>query len=164
MSQVSTAQRAEAPALGAMSLGAVIGGTVAGLIDIFAAALINQAPPGLILRFIASGLLGKAALHGGAGTIVLGLVLQIAMALLIAAIYGTASLRLPVLIRRPVSFGALFGVGVFVVMTFVVVPLSAAPHPKHLPTLSDIAPNLAAMVLFGLIVANAQAWAARRRA
>jgi len=39
----------------------VLGGVVAGTLDIGAAALINWASPALILRFVASGLLGKTA-------------------------------------------------------------------------------------------------------
>ena len=37
----------------------VLGGVVAGTLDIGAAALINWASPALILRFVAGGLLGK---------------------------------------------------------------------------------------------------------
>jgi hypothetical protein len=54
----------------------LLGGFVAGTIDIGAAALINVASPILILHFIAGGLLGKAALAGGASAALLGLVLQ----------------------------------------------------------------------------------------
>ena len=136
--------------------GIVVGGTIAGVVDIFAAAAINHINPGIILQFIATGLIGKASLQGGLATMVLGFVLQVGMSLIIAAIYGLASLRLLVLVRRPFSLGALFGVGVFIVMSFVVVPLSAAPHPKHAMSVNAICLNLAAMILFGLIVAVSQ--------
>ena len=151
------------PVLGPVALGIIIGGSIAGIVDIFAASAINHLGPGVILQAIASGLLGKASFRGGLLTIGLGLLLQVAMSLIIAAVYGLASIRLPVLVRRPVSFGALFGVGVFIVMNFVVVPLSAAVHPKHPPSASAIALNLAAMILFGLIVALAQSRMAARR-
>lgn len=137
--------------------GALIGGTVAGVLDIFVAAVINGLGVGVILHAIASGLLGRASFAGGAATIVVGFVLQVAMSLIIAAIYGGAAMRLPVLVRRPASMGALFGVGVFIVMNFVVVPLSAAVHPKHPPSLAVVGLNLLAMILFGLIVALSQA-------
>ncbi len=77
-------------ATGRLILGVVVGGLVAGTVDIFAAAAINAAPPGVILKAIASGLLGHGAFKGGVGTMVLGLVLQWAMSLVIAAIYGAA--------------------------------------------------------------------------
>jgi len=150
------------PTLGPVALGIVVGGSIAGIVDIFAASAINRLGPGVILQAIASGLLGRASFQGGQLTVGLGLGLQLAMSLVIAAIYGLASTRLTVLVRRPISFGALFGVGVFIVMSFVVVPLSAAVHPKHPPTLPFIVLNLAAMIVFGLIVAAAQSWAARR--
>ena len=142
--------------------GVLIGGLVAGVVDIAAAAAINRAPIGLILQAIASGLLGKASFHDGAASETVGFVLQLGMSLIIAAVYGVASTRLPTLIRRPVSMGALYGVGVFIVMNFVVVPLSAA-HMKPKVTLAFIGLNLAAMVLFGLIVALSQAWTAKTK-
>ena len=57
-------------------LAILLGGFVAGTIDIGAAALINIASPILILHFIAGGLLGKVALAGGTSAVLLGLVLQ----------------------------------------------------------------------------------------
>lgn len=168
MGDISVIHPAEAAssdtAYGAVVRGVLIGGVLAGVVDIFAAVLINQAPPGLILRFIASGLVGKMAFQGAGPMMALGFGLQLAMAVLIAATYGAASLRLPALTRHPVSLGALFGVGVFIVMSFIVVPLSAAVHPKHPPSLAAIGQNLAAMVLFGLIVSLSQAWASRAKA
>jgi hypothetical protein len=50
-------------------------------------------------------------------------------------------------------FGALYGVGVFIVMAFVVVPLSAA-YPKPQPSVNGFILNLAANILFGLILAS----------
>ena len=119
-----------------LARGVVAGGLIAGTLDIFVASAINHVGPGVILQAIASGLLGKASFHE-AGTVLLGLGLQWTMSLIIAAIYGLASLRLPALARQPVRFGFLFGVGVFIVMNFVVVPLSAA-YPKPQPSVSGI--------------------------
>lgn len=130
-------------------------GLIAGTTDIFAASLINWISPLIILRAIASGLLGRAAfqggLPGGLPVSLLGLVLQWAMSLLIAAIFVLAARRLSWLIRRWVVAGLLYGMVVFVVMEFVVVPLSAAMKP-HFTALSLIE-NVLAMLLFGLIVA-----------
>ena len=137
-----------------LGLAIAVGGLVAGTLDIFVAALINTVPPGTILQAIASGLLGRASYQGGLGTMGLGLGLQWLMSLIIAKIYVLAGVQLPILFRRPVAMGALYGVGVFVVMNFVVLPLSAAwPKPHH-PSAEAIVLNLAAMLLFGLIVAN----------
>jgi uncharacterized membrane protein YagU involved in acid resistance len=136
-----------------ISLAILIGGLAAGTIDIFSASAINHVGPGIILRAIASGLLGKAAFTGGSSMIVIGLALQWIMSLIIAKIYVLAGTRLPILYRRPVTMGVLYGVGVFLVMNLVVVPLSASPVKHSHPTPLLIGLNLAAMILFGLIVA-----------
>lgn len=132
----------------------LIGGMVAGILDIGAAAAINWRPPVAILRLIASGLLGAKALKGGTSTAVSGFFLQLAMSIVIAAVYGVASLWLPILANMWIICGLAYGVGVFVVMTYVVVPLSAAP-PRPLPGISKIAKDLLAMLGFGLIIAYA---------
>jgi len=133
-------------------LAILLGGLIAGTFDIGAAALINLANPLLILKFVAGGLLGKAALAGGASVELLGLVLQWAMSLIIAALYVFAARWLPVLRRRWLTSGLAYGVVIFVVMNFVVVPLSAwAKWPRF--TAVQFSENMLAMLLFGLIVA-----------
>jgi uncharacterized membrane protein YagU involved in acid resistance len=140
--------------LSQVTLAILAGGLLAGTLDVFVACAINRLPPTTILAAIASGLLGKAAFAGGAGVLILGFVLQEAMSLVIAKIYVLAAIQLPLLLRRPGAMGALYGVGVFAVMNFIVVPLSRAPAPHHPPSPRAIALNLAAMILFGLIVAH----------
>ena len=83
-------------------------------------------PPIAILHSVASGLLGRAAYRGGASTACLGLLLHYFIAFMIVATYSVASRRWPALTRRPVLYGPLYGVIVYGVMNFVVVPLSAA--------------------------------------
>ncbi len=128
------------------------GGFIAGTIDIGAAALINLANPVLILKFVAGGLLGRPALAGGLPVALLGLVLQWAMSLVIAAIYVVAARRLPVLRARWIGCGLAYGVVIFLVMNYVVVPLSAWGKAPGL-TVEKFVENLVAMLLFGLIVA-----------
>ncbi|MEO7682134.1 MAG: hypothetical protein ABIS14_15830 [Sphingomonas sp.] len=127
------------------------GGAVAGTVDVFAAALINRVDPRIVLQAIASGALGKAAFTGGASTMVLGFVLQIIMSIIIAAIFLAAATKFD-LLRWPILSGALYGVGVYCVMTYVVVPLSQA-RANYPASLSAALPDLAAMMVFGLIIA-----------
>lgn len=132
------------------------GGLVAGTIDVGAASLINWISPVQILHFIAAGLLGpRAALAGGASVAVLGLVLQWAMSLVIAAIFVFAAQRLPAIKRDWLRWGLAYGVGIFFVMNYVVLPLSAAMAKPHLPrfTVAHFIENMVAMLLFGVIVA-----------
>ena len=130
------------------------GGVVAGTVDIGAASAIYASSIPFILHSIAGGLLGKRSFEGGAATAMLGLVLQETMGILIAAIYLFV-MRSPIGRLRRWRWwesGALFGVGVFFVMNYVVVPSSAWHRFPHF-TAFLFGANLAAMVLFGLIVA-----------
>jgi hypothetical protein len=141
----------------------LLGGLVAGTLDIFVAAAINHIRVGVILQAIASGLLGRASFSEGQRSMAIGLVAQELMSLAIAAIYVLASIRLPLLRRRPLALGALYGVGIFLVMNFVVVPLSAA-WPRHRPVhMEAVLLNLAAMILFGVIVAACSRFATRSK-
>jgi hypothetical protein len=129
-----------------------LGGLTAGTLDIAAAALINDRNPVFILHAIAGGILGTASFSGGAGTAILGLFLQWAISLAIAAIYVIASRPLPVLCRLWPAGSAAYGVAIFLVMNYVVVPLSAYGRFPHFTAVKAVE-NLLAMLLFGLIVA-----------
>jgi uncharacterized membrane protein YagU involved in acid resistance len=128
----------------------ILAGVVAGTIDIGAACTINRVGPGPILRFIASGLLGAPLPHE-TWVYALGLGLQWLMSIIIAAIFVIAATRVPALLRRWIAAGIAYGIVVYFVMTFVVVPLSRAKSGH--PSLSSFIENLLAMMLFGLIVA-----------
>jgi uncharacterized membrane protein YagU involved in acid resistance len=131
---------------------ALVGGLVAGTLDIGVAAILNSVSPLVVLVFIASGILGKAAYHAGAAGLALGLALQWAMSFAIALIYGLGRERVEVPRRSWVLGGVLYGLVIFLVMSFAVVPLSrAVPQPAF--TLPALVENLLAMILFGLIVA-----------
>jgi len=130
----------------------LLGGLVAGTVDIGAASLINGRSPVFIGQIIAGGLLGKPALEGGMRTAALGVALQWAMSIIIAAIYVLASTRLDALRRSWLLFGVLYGIPVYFVMEYVVVPLSAWHRvPKFAPL--PFAENMLAMMVFGVIVA-----------
>jgi hypothetical protein len=129
------------------------GGLVAGTIDIGAAALITQLSPIFIMKIVAGGLVGRSAFEGGASVAVLGMMLQWAMSVVIAAIFVLAACRMPVLVRRWIASGLAYGVVVYFVMNYVVVPLSALG--KGMPPFDAVkfSENMVAMLLFGLIVA-----------
>jgi uncharacterized membrane protein YagU involved in acid resistance len=140
----------------------VVAGLIAGSVDIGAAALINGASPFLVLRSIASGLFGLQAYAAGNWVVVVGLLLQLAMSVLIAGIFSLATLRQAWLLSRAVLAGVAYGAIVFVVMNIVVVPLSSfAPRPTHI-TLTWLVANIAAMLVFGLLVALIVRWSLHR--
>ncbi len=88
-----------------------------------------------IFQHIASGLLGRASFNGGSATVLLGLLLHFLIAFVLATIYYGASLRFPALIRRAVMCGLLYGVTVYFVMNYLVLPLSAAPKVSDSPAI-----------------------------
>jgi len=130
----------------------VLGGVIAATIDIGAASLITGRSPVSIMQVIAGGLLGKASHGGGIATVILGAVLQELMGVLIAAIYVVFSKTVPGLAHRWIPSGLVYGVIIFFVMNYVVLPLSAWKSVPHFTTLK-FAENMAAMLVFGLIVA-----------
>lgn len=92
---------------------------------------------------IAAGLLGQPAFQGGAGTYTLGILLHYFIACSAAAIYYAASRRLTFVTEHPLVCGLFYGMAVELVMSYIVLPLSAL-HATGPYTLHDI--------LLGLIV------------
>jgi hypothetical protein len=130
----------------------LIAGIIAGTIDIGAACVINSVGPFLILKAIAAGLLGPASFRGGAAVAALGFALQWLMSWIIASFYFVAAANVAIVRRRWIYAGLAYGVVVFVVMNYVVMPLSAVGHSPAF-TVKRFVGNLLAMFLFGLIVA-----------
>jgi hypothetical protein len=105
------------------------GGLVVGILDgLFALifyGLILGSKPIRIFQSVAAGLLGPASFEGGVRTFGLGVLLHFIVATCIAAVYYLASLKLPVLIRHAVVCGLIYGMIAYMVMNYVVIPLSA---------------------------------------
>src|SRR5260370_11524668 len=83
-------------------LAIAVGGLVAGTLDLTQACILFGWD---IPLAIAAGLLGRQALHGGAGTYVLGILLHFFIACSVAAVYYAASRRLPFLKEHPLVCG-----------------------------------------------------------
>jgi hypothetical protein len=107
----------------------VTAGLVAGALDILCAFIIwglRGVTPLRIGKSIASGLVGReAALAGGTGMGLLGLLLHFTMATIIAAIYYGAARNIRLLVERAVPCGIAYGLATYGVMNYVVMPLSA---------------------------------------
>ncbi len=101
-------------------------GALCGVMDISAAFITwwGKVTPERILQGVASGWLGKASFDGGWATAALGLGFHFFIAFSWAAIFYFSSRKFTVLTRRAVISGAVYGVVVFLVMYFVVKPLS----------------------------------------
>ena len=109
----------------------VTAGVLAGVLDGLDAVLVITALANVsavrVFQFIASGLIGVQSFRGGIATAFLGVLLHFTIAMGAAATFYCASLQLPFLLRRPLLWGPLYGVAVFLFMHYVVVPLSSAP-------------------------------------
>jgi hypothetical protein len=91
------------------------------------AAVTLKVKPQRVFQGVASGLLGPRALEPGASTAILGLALHFLIALIISTIYVVAAQRLPFLLDHPLIAGGLYGIAVYLVMFYIVLPLSRRP-------------------------------------
>ena len=108
------------------------GGLVAGALDITYAcvfwAIKAGVPAQRIFQSVAAGLLGSASFTGGWPTAGLGLALHFFIATTMSVTYYVVARPIPILGARPVPFGAAYGLLLYVIMNYIVVPLSAAGH------------------------------------
>ena len=130
------------------------GGLVAGTLDITAACVYSwiraNVSPVRVFQSVASGLLGPSSYSGGAKTAVLGLALHFLIATTATALFYFASRRLRFMIERPVTWGLVYGVLVYLFMNFVVLPLSALPQRGTPPLSSRVINMLIIMFCVGL--------------
>lgn len=120
----------------------LLGGAVVGVLDLLDALIffgLRGAKAVLVLQAIAAGLIGReTARSGGAVTVLIGLAVHFAIAFTIVGVYHLVAGRVTILARQPFIFGPLYGVAAYLVMNFVVLPLSATPPgsaPIPLPVL-----------------------------
>lgn len=78
------------------------------------------------LQYVASGAIGDSAYAGGLATALLGLILEFVITIIIAGIFIFSADRIAILRRYLIPGSLLYGFGVFIVMNFTVLPLSAA--------------------------------------
>lgn len=124
MEQISAANRTQT------FVYVLIGGLVVGTLDITYAcvfwALKAGVPPRRIFQSVARGVLGPAAFTSGAASAALGLFLHFFIATMMSITFYVVARRWTGLVQRPLIFGAAYGVVLWLVMNYVVVPLSAA--------------------------------------
>lgn len=116
---------------------AILFGTLAvGVLDLADALIffgLRGARPIRIFQTIAAGLLGRASFSGGVPTALLGVFLHFFIAFLIVTTCVVASRWVPLLRARPILSGVFYGIGVYLAMNLVVLPLSAAGKPTFVP-------------------------------
>jgi uncharacterized membrane protein YagU involved in acid resistance len=93
-----------------------------------------------VTQSIATGFLGPFAYHDGMISASFGLMIHFLIAFAVAGVYMYISGELP-LHRKPLLFGALYGVGVYCVMNYIVIPISnfyPQPHFAVRPFINGI--------------------------
>ena len=105
------------------------GGGIAGLLNVIVAMVLysqtRDASPLTVLQVIASGLYGQAALQHGLISAIIGLVVHMAISFIAAGIYVSFMRIASVLFRSTIGATVAFSIGVYIVMDYIVVPLSA---------------------------------------
>lgn len=123
-------------------------GLLVGALDIADAIIffgLRGVSPTRILQGIAFGLIGRTAFSQGTRSALLGLLLHFFIATTVSAIYLLLSRRLP-LSRHPWFYGTLYGIAVYIVMNYVVLPLSHIGL-RPLPPLAPLLNGIAALIL-----------------
>lgn len=132
-------------------------GLIAGTLDIGENLVFNafrHITPAMVFQYIASGLTGPWAFHAGAESIALGVGIHYTIAMFWTAVFYLASRRITVLVRGAVMSGLAYGAVVYLVMNFVVLPLTRVPHAHAAITLaSRVSGVLALLFCIGLTVA-----------
>jgi hypothetical protein len=139
----------------------VAGGLTLATLDLIYAcsfwAWLRHVSPMRLLQYIASGALGKAAFEGGIGTALIGAGFHYSIAIVMVLVYFLASRRYRMLVQYPVRYGLPYGLLLWGVMTYVVVPLSQAQTSAK-PVMLAFVTNFLMHLLFGVICA----WFSRR--
>lgn len=129
---------------------------VAGTLDIADAAVytvVRGGSPVRMLRGIAFALVGPAARTGGAWAPWLGLAIHFAIALVWTAVFFVLARPISALRRHAVLSGAMYGLIVYAVMNFVVLPMThigRGPLPHGFGLINGV---LALVLLLGIPVA-----------
>ena len=126
-----------------------VGGLIAATVDLLQACILFGHD---IILVITDGLLGPKALQGGAFNYALGVLLHVFISLCFATFYYAVSRKLKFMTEFPLVCGLCFGAGVHLVMTLIVLPLSAL-HQTDPVAIHDLIQGLVVhMVVFGLPV------------
>jgi hypothetical protein len=104
-----------------------------------------------VFQTIAVGVLGQASYEGGAAAAGLGAALHVFMATMFVVIYTLVARRHRPVLDRPWVYGPLYGVLLYVVMNFVVMPLSRVGRSPSFAHPDWITAAVVAHMVFGVI-------------
>lgn len=126
----------------------IVGGLAAGALDILYAFVVYGPlsyglSPERVLQSVAAGWIGREeARAGGLNTAALGLATHFFLATIMAAIYVLAAQAVSALTKSALLFGVIYGLILYVVMNYVVVPLSASATGAFASSAGEISSRL----------------------
>lgn len=131
-------------------------GLVAGTLDITENIIFNHfrgVTMKMIFQYIASGLIGMKSFSLGAESVALGVAIHYAIAMTWTVVFYFFSRKLLILTRHAAISGIIYGGVVYVIMNFVVLPLTSVPHATKAMTLaSRVSGVLALLFCIGLTI------------
>lgn len=106
----------------------LFGGLTVGILDgifalVFYGAYLGSSPL-RIFQSISAGLFGRESYEMGTFSFVSGIILHFLVASLITAAYWLFSKKFKILLNYPIASGLIYGMAAYLVMTYVVIPLS----------------------------------------
>lgn len=106
---------------------------VVGTLDILSAfvfSAIKGVTPGEVLRYVASGPFGDKMNEGGFGAAMAGLAVHYFLMLLMVTIFAAATAKFDVMRRHWYAWGAAYGVAIYLVMYWLVIPARFGTTPR----------------------------------
>jgi hypothetical protein len=145
-------------------LAVLVGGAAVAILDGLAATIdfrIRGISFTRLWQGVASGALGAASFQRGNATVLLGLAFHILIATTAALVFNVAASYAPTLLTYYILSGVFYGLAVFAVMNFVVIPFSAMPQRPFSfgGTLRQIVIHMACV---GLPISLAAHWSATK--
>lgn len=151
---MSTDNSATRSSAGRIVTAIVLGGLIAGSLDLAFAYAYYGVSFQRILQSVAAGALGRdAAVGGGWNSALIGAACHYFISICAAAAFVIGSRIVPALVRYPLIGGVLFGIAMYFFMNAIVVPMSNAGRPFSWAFVTAYVPLLAHMFLFGLPIA-----------
>jgi hypothetical protein len=106
---------------------------VSGTLDILSAFFFGgmaEVGPGRILRYVASGPFGDSMRDGGSGAAAVGLGVHYGLMAVMVLLFFTLAGRLDFMRRQWLVSGALYGIAIYLVMYWIVVPIRFGSEPR----------------------------------
>jgi len=134
----------------------LLGGLILGTTDLLFATSFWKIGYGVsatrVMQSVARGVLGTSSFEGGVPTALLGTLLHYTIAIAMAATYYAVSRKFRMLTRWPVACGVAYGALLYLVMNFVVLPLSRVGMPRF-DNVLWVALSIVMHTIFGVICA-----------